>query len=130
MTRPFRFLLPQLGVFLPLRESQAAEKPNVLFIAIDDMNDGIGPLGGHPQAKTPNLDRLAKRGVVFANAHCAAPLCNPPRAAVFSGKQPFETGVISNGVWKQIEAEGTRDWWLDKAGAWRDPRDSTTEKKP
>ena len=60
------------------------------------MNDWIGPLGGHPQVKTPNLDRLAKRGVVFANAHCAAPLCNPSRAAVFSGRQPFDTGVFSN----------------------------------
>ncbi len=71
-------------------------KPNVLFIAIDDLNDWVGCLGGHPQAKTPNIDRLAKRGVLFANAHCAAPLCNPSRAAVFSGRQPFETGVLSN----------------------------------
>lgn len=74
----------------------ATAKPNVLFIAIDDLNDWIGPLGGHPQVKTPNLDRLAKRGVVFANAHCAAPLCSPSRAAVFSGRQPFETGVFAN----------------------------------
>jgi arylsulfatase A-like enzyme len=79
--------------------SVAAEtqRPNVLFIAIDDLNDWIGPLGGHPQAKTPNLDRLAKRGVVFANAHCAAPLCHPSRSAVFSGRQPFETRIFSNG---------------------------------
>ena len=54
--------------------AHAASKPNVLFIAVDDLNDWIGPLGGHPQVKTPNLDRLAKRGVTFANAHCAAPL--------------------------------------------------------
>jgi arylsulfatase A-like enzyme len=71
-------------------------RPNVLFIAIDDLNDWIGPLAGHPQVKTPNIDRLAQRGVVFANAHCAAPLCNPSRAAVFSGRQPFETGVYAN----------------------------------
>ena len=70
--------------------------PNVLFIAVDDLNDWIGPLGGHPQAKTPNIDRLAKRGIVFTNAHCAAPLCNPSRAAVFSGRQPFETGIFTN----------------------------------
>src|SRR5206468_630970 len=43
-----------------------------------------------------NLDRLAKRGVLFTRAYCAAPLCNPSRAAVFSGKQPFETGVFAN----------------------------------
>ncbi len=70
--------------------------PNVLFIAIDDLNDWIGPLAGHTQAKTPNMARLAQRGVVFANAHCAAPICNPSRAAVFSGQQPFKTGVFSN----------------------------------
>jgi arylsulfatase A-like enzyme len=77
---------------------QAAEptRPNVFFIAIDDLNDWIGCLGGHPQAKTPNMDRLAKRGVLFTHAHCAAPLCNPSRAAVFGGRHPFETGVFAN----------------------------------
>jgi arylsulfatase A-like enzyme len=74
----------------------AESRPNVLFIAIDDLNDWVGPLGGHPQVKTPNMDRLARRGVVFTSAHCAAPLCNPSRAAVFSGRHPFESGVLSN----------------------------------
>jgi arylsulfatase A-like enzyme len=74
----------------------SAATPNVLFIAIDDLNDWIGCLGGHAQAKTPNIDRLAKRGILFTNAHCAAPLCNPSRAAVFSGRHPFETGVFAN----------------------------------
>ena len=73
------------------------DRPNVLFIAIDDLNDWVGFLDGHPQVKTPNMNRLAKRGVVFANAHCAAPLCCPSRAAVFSGQQPFRTGVYHNG---------------------------------
>lgn len=73
-----------------------ASKPNVLFIAIDDLNDWVGCLGGHPQVKTPNIDRLAQRGIVFTNTHCAAPLCNPSRAAVFSGRHPFETGVLAN----------------------------------
>src|SRR5438477_12944611 len=80
----------------PLLAADTPAKPNVLFIAIDDLNDWIGCLGGHPQAKTPNIDRLAKRGILFTNAHCAAPLCNPSRAAVFSGRQPFETGVFAN----------------------------------
>ncbi|MFM9956269.1 MAG: sulfatase-like hydrolase/transferase, partial [Opitutaceae bacterium] len=71
-------------------------RPNVLFIAVDDLNDWIGPLRGHPQVKTPHIDRLAKRGITFTNAHCAAPLCNPSRAAVFSGHQPFQTGVLAN----------------------------------
>tara|TARA_B100001769_G_scaffold273008_1_gene268391 strand:+ start:487 stop:1971 length:1485 start_codon:yes stop_codon:yes gene_type:complete len=74
----------------------SAERPNILFIAVDDLNDWIGCLNGHPQAKTPNIDRLAKRGVLFTNAHCAAPACNPSRAAVFSGLMPEKTGVWSN----------------------------------
>ena len=61
------------------------QRPNVLFIAVDDLNDWIGCLQGHPQALTPNIDRLAARGVLFANAHCAAPACNPSRAAVSAG---------------------------------------------
>ena len=49
-------------------------KPNILFIAIDDQNDWIGCLGGHPQVKTPHIDRLAQRGTLFTNAHCQSPL--------------------------------------------------------
>jgi arylsulfatase A-like enzyme len=74
----------------------SAERPNILFIGVDDLNDWIGCLNGHPQARTPNIDRLAKRGVLFTNAHCAAPACNPSRAAVFSGLMPERTGVWSN----------------------------------
>lgn len=73
-----------------------AEQPNVLLIAIDDLNDWTGFLQGHPQVQTPNMDRLAKRGIVFANAQCAAPLCCPSRAAIFSGRQPFSTGIYGN----------------------------------
>ena len=58
--------------------SSFSAQPNVLFIAVDDLNDWIGCLGGHPQSKTPNFDRLAKSGVLFDNAHCAAPSCNRP----------------------------------------------------
>lgn len=76
--------------------AETAAKPNVLFIAIDDLNDWIGCLGGHPQALTPNMDRLAQRGVLFTNAHCAAPACNPSRAAVFSGRMAQTSGVWSN----------------------------------
>lgn len=70
-----------------------AEKPNVLFIAIDDQNDWIGPLGGHPMAKTPHLDALAARGVTFLNAHCNAPLCNPSRTSLLLGLRPTTTGI-------------------------------------
>ena len=73
-----------------------SRSPNVLFISVDDLNDWIGCLDGHPQALTPNMDRLAERGVLFANAHRAAPACNPSRAAVFTGMHPTQTGVWSN----------------------------------
>ena len=71
-------------------------KQNVLFIAIDDLNDWVGCLGGHPGAITPNLDRLAARGVLFTNAHCAAPLCNPSRAALMTGIRPSTSGIYTN----------------------------------
>ena len=60
-------------------------KPNVLFIAIDDLNDWAGFMGGHPQARTPHMDALAKRGRNFLNAHCAVPVCSASRASVMSG---------------------------------------------
>ena len=74
----------------------AGTQPNVLFLAIDDLNDWIGALGGHPQAKTPNLDRLISQSVLFTNAHCAAPVCSASRHALLSGLRPSTTGWYSN----------------------------------
>ena len=74
---------------------KSRSKPNILFIAVDDLNDWIGPLGGHPQAQTPNFDRLARRGLVFTNAHTQAPLCNPSRTSLLSGLRPSTTGLYS-----------------------------------
>lgn len=54
-----------------------AARTNVLLLGTDDLNDWIGCLGGHPQVKTPHIDRLAARGTLFVNAHCQSPLCNP-----------------------------------------------------
>ena len=62
--------------------------PNVLFIAIDDLNDWVGCLNGHPQVKTPNIDALAARGTLFTNAHCQAPICNPSRTSIMTGLRP------------------------------------------
>lgn len=76
--------------------ARPAGRRNVLFIAIDDLNDWVGCLGGHPDVRTPNLDRLAARGLLFTNAHCAAPLCNPSRAALMTGLRPSSTGVYDN----------------------------------
>jgi len=81
---------------LPLLCGAAATKPNVLLIAVDDLNHWVGHLGRNPQAKTPNIDRLAKMGVTFTRAYCAAPVCNPSRAALLSGKRPGVTGVYDN----------------------------------
>lgn len=71
-------------------------RPNVLFLSVDDMNDWVGCLRGYPGVQTPNIDRLAKRGVLFADTHCAAPLCNPSRTALFTGLRPSTSGIYNN----------------------------------
>ena len=81
----------------PSTISSAADRPNVLFIAVDDLNDWVGHLSGHPNAKTPNLDRLAKQGVSFTRAYCSAPLCNPSRISLLTGILPSNSGVYGNG---------------------------------
>jgi choline-sulfatase len=73
----------------------ADRRPNVLFITVDDLNDWVGCLRGHPQARTPNIDRLARRGTLFANAHCQAPLCNPSRSSLLTGSRPTTTGIYA-----------------------------------
>lgn len=95
-------VLCSLLAALPLA---AQDRPNILLIAVDDLNDWVGCLGGHPQAKTPNIDALANRGVLFANAHCAAPLCNPSRTALLFGKRPTTTGVVGNmDDWRKFDS--------------------------
>ena len=76
-----------------------AAPPNVLFIAIDDLNDWVGCLDSHPQVKTPNIDALAERGTLFTNAHCQAPICNPSRTSVMTGLRPSTTGVYGLAPW-------------------------------
>ena len=63
----------------------ATKRPNVLFIAIDDLNHWIGCMRGYSGFQTPHLDGLARRGVLFSNAHCSAPSCNPSRASLLCG---------------------------------------------
>ncbi len=79
--------------------SAQTAKPNVVFIAIDDQNDWVGHMGGHPLAKTPNLDRLASRGTTFLNAHCQAPLCNPSRTSLMLSLRPTTTGIYGLSPW-------------------------------
>ncbi|WP_231691100.1 sulfatase [Aureliella helgolandensis] len=86
-----------------------AAKPNVLVISIDDLNDWVGCLGGHPQVQTPNMDALAARGTVFTNAHCQSPLCNPSRTSVMTGLRPTTTGVYGLSPWFRTLPE-FKDW--------------------
>lgn len=67
---------------------KAQEKPNVLMIVLDDLNDYVGVMGGHPQAKTPNIDKLADAGILFTNAHSNVPVCMPSRASFMNGILP------------------------------------------
>ena len=79
------------------RSSSAGKgKPNVLFILVDDLNDWVGWLGGHPQARTPHMDRLAALGMRFTNTHTAYALCNPSRTALLTGMAPWKSGVYGN----------------------------------
>jgi len=78
-------------IWLSAFYAKAQEKQNALLIILDDMNDYIGVMGGHPQAITPNIDRLAEEGVFFSNAHSSAPICAPSRASFLSGLYPSTT---------------------------------------
>ncbi len=78
---------------------EAAERPNILFIAIDDLNDWIGCLEGHPQAQTPRMDALAAQGTLFTNAHCQTPLCNPSRTSLMLSRRPTSTGIYGLSPW-------------------------------
>ncbi len=94
-----RLLLLAITLAVPvvlITRSDAGEpRPNVVFIAVDDLNDWVGCLRGHPQARTPHIDRLARRGTLFTNAHCQAPLCNPSRSSVLTGLRPSSTGIYA-----------------------------------
>lgn len=89
-----------LTLLIGMSQLSAAERPNVLMIAVDDMNDWVGFLGGYPgQVYTPHLDRLAAQGTAFTNAHTAAPVCCPSRVAAMSGLLPSTSGIYNNQQW-------------------------------
>ncbi|NRB74273.1 MAG: sulfatase [Verrucomicrobiales bacterium] len=77
-------------------DDSSTDRPSVLFLNIDDWNDWNTVLMGHPQAITPNIQRLAERGVAFTNAICSSPTCFPSRSAVFTGIHPARSGNIVN----------------------------------
>jgi arylsulfatase A-like enzyme len=95
--------LPHFAAAAAAADVKYGQKPNVLFIAIDDLNHWVGYLNRNPQTKTPNIDRLAARGVRFTRAYCAAPSCTPSRAALMSGMRPSTTGVYENyNDWRSV----------------------------
>jgi hypothetical protein len=103
-------LLGTLILVLPIllataRESSAksSEKPGVLFIIVDDMNDWITLLDPEAPIQTPNLERLTQRGVLFTKAYCASPACNPTRTAALTGLRWSTTGVYGNvSDWRRV----------------------------
>lgn len=98
-------LLPTLAVMVSLTigiNASASEKPDVLFIAIDDMNDWTTLFDESNPIQTPNLKRLAARGLFFSRAYCASPGCNPSRTAIMTGLRPTTSGVYGNPeVWRK-----------------------------
>ncbi len=99
-------LIKNLFIFIPFLISACGnpsvkfpEHPNVLFIICDDLNDFVEGLGGHPQAITPNIARLAAEGISFTNAHSNDPVCAPCRASLFTGIYPHTSGLYSFERW-------------------------------
>lgn len=90
----FLFLL----LLTPFAFSQTEKRPNILMICIDDLNDWIGCLGGHPDAKTPHMDKLAGEGRNFTNAHCVVPVCSPSRISIMSGLHAITHGSYDLGT--------------------------------
>ena len=87
----------------PADTLRAAEKPNVILIVCDDLNDYVEGFGGHPNAVTPNMARLAASGVSFTQAHCNIPICGPSRASLFTGIYPHNSGCYGFTKWDTYE---------------------------
>jgi arylsulfatase A-like enzyme len=118
-----RLLLPLIALLaipmpLPAADVKPAGRPNVLMICVDDLNHWVHYLGRNKQSATPNIDRLAARGLVFRQAYCAAPSCTPSRAALMSGMRPGTSGVYENyNVWSpRVPVEKCMPAQFRKAG--------------
>lgn len=99
MRSRFLSLLTALSVvFVCVLNSHAADKPNVLFLICDDLNCDLGSYG-HPQVKSPNIDRLAASGRRFERAYCQFPLCGPSRASFMTGLYPDQNLVKRNAIY-------------------------------
>lgn len=97
------FVLFSLTALLAACQKSTDQPPNVLLISVDDLNNWIEPLGGHPQALTPSLSKFAEEAMVFTHAYCASPSCNPSRTALMTGKNPWVTGLYNNPqIWRHV----------------------------
>jgi arylsulfatase A-like enzyme len=102
MRAPWTTTACLLGAVLAAGQEPASEDsrpPDVLLIYLDDVNDWVGHLGGHPQASTPAIDRLAERGIAFTNAHAPAPVCNQSRTSVLGGVRPTTVAAWGSRSW-------------------------------
>ncbi|PWJ54071.1 arylsulfatase A-like enzyme [Dyadobacter jejuensis] len=96
--------------------SQKQIKPNIVMISVDDLNDFIGGMG-HPDAITPNLDKLINKGVLFTNAQCQSPMCGPSRTAVMTGVRPSTSGIygmIDDNAIKEVNAATQKSTFLQQ----------------
>ncbi len=94
-------LVVLISVASSQRNLQATEaQPDIVFIIVDDLNDWLGCLEGHPDAKSPNIDALAESGMLFPQAYCNAPQCRPSRTSLNHGVYPFHTGTYFNAKFK------------------------------
>ncbi|MCP4785796.1 MAG: sulfatase [Fuerstiella sp.] len=103
MTRTISLFAFYVAVLATTNFLQAADRPNVILIICDDLNDYVEGFGGHPQARTPNMRRLARSGVSFTQAHCNIPICGPSRASLFTGIYPHNSGCFGFTKWDGYE---------------------------
>ena len=89
-------LLVSLVLFTAATVFAQKQQPNIIMIAVDDLNDWIGVYGGNPQVITPNMNKLAQKAMVFRNSSCPGPVCGPSRSALLSGFRPSTTGIYGN----------------------------------
>src|SRR4051812_39945196 len=92
----FLFVISFFALAHLAQSAEAKKRWNVLFIMSDDLNCALDSYG-HPVVKTPNIDKLAKRGVRFERAYCQYPLCNPSRSSMMTGRRPDSLGIYGNG---------------------------------
>jgi len=103
-----------LAAVLSTVASSAADRPNVVLIVCDDLNTDIGHLDGHPQARTPNIDRLARSGVSFRRAYSNNPICAPSRSSFLTGIYPHTSGNLFWNKWfeNEILANSKTSWLM------------------